>query len=300
MSLRLPTLLPRAAVLVLAGLGTTATLTYAAGRNLGAATPVAAVAVSAPATIVVPDVRNQAYVFAKGSLEDSGFAWRVSGAVHGYAANTVASQSPAAGTKVLDTGAPLVTVTLKRNSRYQQVGLAMDASPYAATPLRLAQFAVQQLPAVTVQTPAAATPATPATPKTSTRTKTKAKAPAKTATTAAPAATPATTPQQRPADFVVPGGRTEPLDEMPLTQRALALDAWLAKHPRRTATNVKHWLYQHEWIVTGAKLGWWHGAEALKTLLAVDKHAQSRWGIGAKSAQAATAALSYVEAKAKK
>ncbi|MDX6485992.1 MAG: hypothetical protein QOF43_1145 [Gaiellaceae bacterium] len=291
MSLRIPALLPRAAVLVLAALGTTATLTYAAGRNLDAAAPVAEVAVSAPATIVVPDVRNQAYVFAKGSLEDAGFAWKVSGSVHGYAANTVASQSPPAGTKVLDTGAPLVTVTLKRNARYQQVGAAVDASPYAATPLRLAALAVQPVPATPVQAPVA----TPAAPKA------KAKVPAKTPAAATPATkTPASPLQQRPADFVIPGARKEPLDEMPLTQRALALQGWLAKHPKPTNTNVKYWLFQNAWIVTGAKLGWWHGAEALKTLVAVDQHAQSTWGYGAKSAQAAKHALTFVTARSKR
>ena len=31
--------------------------------------------------LVVPDVRKQAYVFAKGTLEQGGFAWRVEGGV---------------------------------------------------------------------------------------------------------------------------------------------------------------------------------------------------------------------------
>ena len=61
--------------------------------------------------LVVPDVRGQAYVFAKGILEDAGFAWRVPGA-RGFAANTVVGQSPLPGTRVVDTGAPLVTLRL--------------------------------------------------------------------------------------------------------------------------------------------------------------------------------------------
>src|SRR6185437_8177719 len=126
------TLLPRAAVLVLVALGATATLTYAAGRDISTAPPASSPALTA-ATVVVPDVKNQAFVFAKGGLEDAGFAWRVVGSVRGYSVNTVVSQSPAAGTKLLDTGAPLIKVTLKRNSRYKQVGQAEDASPYAAT-----------------------------------------------------------------------------------------------------------------------------------------------------------------------
>ena len=41
----------------------------------------------APETLLVPDVRGKAYIFAKGMLKDGGFAWRVEGSVHGYAAN---------------------------------------------------------------------------------------------------------------------------------------------------------------------------------------------------------------------
>ncbi len=130
---------------------------------------------------------------------------------------------------------------------------------------------------------------------------------ATTTTTPAPAQAPKHTqatktaaPAARPPAFIVPGARTEPLDEIPLTQRAQNLGAWLAKHPKSTNANVKYWLYQHQWIVTGAKLGWSHGAEALQTLIAVDKHAESQWGFGAKSEAAAAAALSYVEARSKK
>ena len=39
---------------------------------------------------------------------------------------------------------------------------------------------------------------------------------------------------------------------MPLTVRARRLDAWVDAHPRADDANVKHWLYQHSWIVTGA------------------------------------------------
>ena len=132
MAPRLRAHLPRVAFFVLLGLAATATLTYAAGRQLGSTPPASTTAAPAP-PLVVPDVRNQAFVFAKGTLEDAGFAWRVLGSVHGYAANTVAAQSPAAGTRVLDTGAPLITLTLKRNSAYSQTGEAADASPYAGT-----------------------------------------------------------------------------------------------------------------------------------------------------------------------
>lgn len=123
---------------ITAALGGTATLTYAAGRQLAAA-PAAPPAPAAQklATLVVPDVRHEAFVFAKEQLQDGGFAWRVVGAVRGYAANTVVGQSPAPGTTVLDTGAPPVTLTLTRNPRYRAVGEPQDTSPYAPTALRV-------------------------------------------------------------------------------------------------------------------------------------------------------------------
>jgi hypothetical protein len=311
------TLLPRAAALVLVALGATATLTYAAGRNITSDPPSATPAATA-ATVVVPDVQNQAFVFAKGALEDAGFAWRVSGSVRGYAVNTVVSQSPAGGTKLLDTGAPLITVRLKRNSGYKQVGQAQDVAPYASTavqpvglynqplgPVKSAAAAKtkkKKQAATAKKQAAAAKPATAATKTTAAP----ATVPAK--TTTAPATAPATTttapataakPEQRPVAFLLPGAQKEPLDEMPLPKRAKALERWLAAHPKPTDANVKHWLYQNEWIVAGAKFGWWHGAEALRTLIAVDKQTNSAWGVGAKSATAATAALGFVVARSK-
>src|SRR5207253_2695336 len=81
--------------------------------------------------LVVPNVSGQAYVFAKGTLQDAGFAWRVEGAVRGYAANTVVEQRPAAGLRVVDTGAPLVVLRLAANKRYAQDGQPEDSSAYA-------------------------------------------------------------------------------------------------------------------------------------------------------------------------
>ena len=108
MAARLVSILPRFAIVTFVFLFATAAVTFAAGKQI-ASNPAkkAAAAPAAPATLVVPDVRNQAFVFAKGSLEDAGFAWRVAGSVHGFAANTVTAQSPAAGVRVIDTGAPL-------------------------------------------------------------------------------------------------------------------------------------------------------------------------------------------------
>lgn len=296
MASRLRAHLPRVALFVLLGLAATAGLTYAAGRQLSSAPGVATTAAPTP-PLVVPDVRNQAFVFAKGSLEDAGFAWRVLGSVHGYAANTVAAQSPAAGTRVLDTGAPLITLTLKRNSSYPQTGEAADASPYAGTVLQPAELAAAVGPAH----PAATTSAITTTAATTTTAPSAAVAPkaAKQVTAAKPVVKKATWPQNRPEAFTVPGARAEPLDEMPLTNRAQLLRSWLEAHPTNTSANVAHWSYQNAWIVAGAKFGWWRGAEALTTLIAVDRRAQQLWGIGNKSALQAKSALSEVQSRSK-
>jgi hypothetical protein len=278
---RLPIFLPRVAVVVLVALAASAGLTFAAGKQIQASAPKAAPAAPRKIeTVVVPDLRNQAFVFAKGQLADLGFAWRVDGSVQGYAANTVVSQSPPAGTKLINTGSPLIRLTLARNGKYAQTGAPEDASPYTGTPLRLADVAVAPV-------------AAPKTTKKQT-----APAPVK-HTTAAAAATPTATPAARPPDFVVVGARKEPLDEMPLPARAAKLGAWLTAHPKNSTANVQHWLFQNAWIVAGARMGWWHGAEALRTLVAVDARTETTWGIGGKSQALARRALAEVEARAK-
>ena len=299
MASRLRAHLPRVALFVLLGLAATATLTYAAGQA-PTSTPAATTTTAATPPLVVPDVRNQAFVFAKGSLEDAGFAWRVLGSVHGYAANTVAAQSPAAGTRVLDTGAPLITLTLKRNSSYPQTGQAADASPYAGTVLQPAELAAAVGPAHRAATTSATTTAAaPATAAPQVATPAKAPKTAEPVTAAKPTVKKATWPQNRPVAFTVPGARKEPLDEMPLTNRAQLLRSWLEAHPTKTSANVAHWSYQNAWIVAGAKFGWWRGAEALTTLIAVDRRAQQLWGIGSKSALQAQSALSEVQSRSK-
>jgi len=297
MALRLPSFLPRIAVLVLVALGATTGLTFAAGSQVASAPAVPTVSTAPAAPLVVPDVRNQAFVFAKGTLADAGFAWRVAGSVRGYAANIVISQSPVAGTRVVDTGAPLIVLTLQRNGSYPQAGEAADASPYAGTVVQQSDLSGNAIGPVApaTQTPKAiATPAAPAKVATPAKAVTPATKPKSAKTTAA-----ATLPQSRPAAFGVPGARKEPLDEMPLPDRATALARWLGNHQTKSPAATNYWLYQSEWIVTGAKLGWWRGAEALKTLIAVDRRTQSLWGIGAKSAGLAEQALSDVQAHAK-
>jgi hypothetical protein len=277
MALRIASRLPRLAVVGLVLLLASATLAVGAAKRLSAVPKGAPAPVTAP-TLTVPDVSGQAFVFAKGTLEDNGFAWRVVGGVHGFAANKVASQSPPAGTEVRDTGAPTITVTLTRTS-YPEKGEPEDVSPYLGTalePIALPKPTSDVMPA-----PAAPTAPAP-----------KAAEPKKTAPKVAAPAT-------RPPAFVLPNAPKEPLKEMPLPQRARLLSAWINAHPKPTSARVRHFLFQHAWIVTGAKFGWWHGAEALRRLIAADQLAQRRWGIGKKSELVARRALAEVEARTK-
>jgi hypothetical protein len=277
---------PRLLALTVVWLLATAALTFAAAQKMGAApavVPVVKTATAAPRILVVPDLRRQAFVFSKGTLSDAGFSFRIEGAVKGFPSNTVVSQSPAPGTRVIDTGAPLVVLRLAKSG--SQLGLPEDVSSVTPTAVKLASD------------PAAPAKEAAATTVLSTKVVSKV---AKKAVTSKPTKAPANRlPQQRPPAFVVPGARKEPLDEIPLTERAKALLVWLNQHPNATDANVKHWLYQHAWIVTGAEMGWWHGAQALDTLLVADRRVWALWGIGARSTAVARQALAEVEARSK-
>jgi hypothetical protein len=266
----------------------TAALTYAAAQRLsvGPTTPAttAASTPSAPKTLVVPDVRKQAYVFAEGTLGDSGFAWKVVGAVKGYAANTVVAETPAPGTTVIDTGSPTITLRLERAPGTEQLGQPQQASSIPGTAVRIADLALGAAPPQAVA------------PKKAAVKKPAVKAAVKPAAKKAPAHR---WPQHRPPAFVVPGARREPLDEMPLADRAQMLLHWIEHNPRPTNANVRYWLYQHAWIVAGADMGWWHGAAALQTLVEVDQRVWNLWGIGARSQEQARTALAVVEAKSR-
>jgi hypothetical protein len=287
------TFVPRLVALTVVWLLATAALTYAAAQKMATptTTPAASTtAAPAPAILTVPDVRRQAYTFAKGTLSDAGFAWKVIGPVRGYASNTVAAQTPAAGTQVIDTGAPTIVLRLARSGT--QLGIPENVSSVHGTRVRLAALASAEVkvPARTVRKAAAvkktvkrivkkAAPTTKAKPKVVVKKR------------------PARVLAKRPPAFVVAGARREPLSELPLTVRADNLRAWLARHPDATDANVKHWLYQHAWIVTGARMGWWHGAAALKILIAADDRVWALWGIGARSEAVAKHALAEVEAR---
>jgi hypothetical protein len=270
-------------VLVFAG------LTYAAQQTAATPAPQATATTTAtqPQVLVVPDVHGQAFVFAKGMIQDAGFAWHVTGPVGGYAVDTVASQRPTAGTRVIDTGAPVLTLTLSRDPHFKEHGQPENDSPYPATALRLAPISSEltPLPTTPIRTPSAAPTVVKPAAKPVVRPVAK---PNVKATLAARA---------RPPAFVVKGAPKEPLDEIPLTVRAMNLSIWLATHREPTNANVRYWLYQHAWIVTGAEFGWWHGAAALRTLIVVDKRVEAQWGIGGASEATARKALETVQAR---
>ncbi len=225
-----------------------------------------------PPTKKVPDVVGQPYVFAESELQESGFAWRVEGEVDGWAEALVERQDPLGGTEVVDTGAPLVKLRLLEPEQ-NQGGTPENKSPFPGTKIIY---------------PAGTRPPTTSKPTKTITTTTK--KPTKPKPTKKPES------ETRPPAFVVAGARPEPLDEIPLPQRARQLDTWLDAHRQKSAANADHWLYQHSWIVTGAKFGWWHGEEALEILIAVDERIQQLWGIGAESEAQARAALAYVQA----
>jgi hypothetical protein len=285
MAARLAMLAPRLIALIVIWLLAAASWTLAAGGpQTSQPAPPAAAEPTRPDVLVVPDVRRQAYVFSKGILQDAGFSWRVEGSVRGYAANTVVSQAPAPGVRVVDNGAPTVVLRLKRSGEYDERGVPENESSYKGTKVVLLsewQPAQTEGPQVTTETQ-----------------------PVATTTTSAPPPAPAPAPEQgggsaayRKPDFVVEGAPREPADELPLPQRALALQkraVALAKPSRRF---VNHWLYQHAWVVTGARFGWKDGDEALRTLIQVDRSLSVRFGFGAHSERVARRTLAYVESR---
>jgi PASTA domain len=300
MAARLTLFVPRFIALTVIVLLATATLTFAADNGtVVAPAPQTAAVAAKPTVLVVPDVRNEVYVFAKSTLEEAGFAWKVTGGVPGYPANRVAAQSPVPGTRVIDTGAPTISVSLSRNSAYEQKGEPENASRFSGTALVLADAAGNPIAVPKARHHKPKKKAAPKrkhapkkkhAPKPKARLKPKAKP---------KRVKPKAKRTKRPPAFTIPGGRAEPQNEIPLTDRARLLGVWLSSHPEPTDPNVRHWLYQHAWVVAGARLGWWQGDRALETLIRVDRRIQSLWGIGAKSEAAARAALVEVRAKSR-
>jgi hypothetical protein len=289
MAVRLGALVPRILVVVVVWILASGTLTFAAERHLYAHVQAAAPKPAPKAVLVVPDVRSQAFVFAKGILEDGGFAWHVAGSVHGFATNRVASQTPAPGTRIVDTGAPIITLRLARGA-YAETGTPEDNAPYVGTATRLA-VAINAPSKKPAAGKLALAPPKVAKAKPATKPKAAAKPKAKVRSTVHRPA--------RPPAFHLAGAPKEPLDEMTLPARAQRLSVWLTPARRPTAANQRHWLYQHAWIATGARFGWWHGAVALRVLIRVDRRVESQWGIGYRSETIARHALAAVEARAR-
>ena len=130
--------LPRVTAVAAVFLLVSATISLAADKP--AASKPAAQKTAPKQTLVVPDVTHQMFVFASGMLEDGGFGWHVKGSVHGYPANLVVSQSPKPGTRVIDTGAPAITLKLERG-KAPQLGQPQDRSSYGASLIRPASHA---------------------------------------------------------------------------------------------------------------------------------------------------------------
>jgi hypothetical protein len=129
--------LPRLTALAAACLLVSATISLAADKPAQAKKPTTQGS-KAQQVMTVPDVRGQLFVFASGALEDGGFGWHVRGPVRGYPANLVVSQSPQPGTRVLDTGAPAVTLRLA-HGKSTEVGQPEDRSSYGASLIRHAK-----------------------------------------------------------------------------------------------------------------------------------------------------------------
>jgi len=135
--MRLGALLPRAVLVALAWILATAAFTLAADKtSIIGQQPATTASPAQPPVLTVPSVGGQAFVFAKGILEDAGFGWRVSGSVHGYSGNKVVTQSPAPGTHVVDTGAPMIVLRLAKGP-YAEKGTPEDSSSYTATAIKL-------------------------------------------------------------------------------------------------------------------------------------------------------------------
>jgi beta-lactam-binding protein with PASTA domain len=277
-------LAPRLIALIVIWLLAAASWTLAAGGPQTSQPAAPAAEPATPEVLVVPDVRRQAYVFSKGILQDAGFAWRVEGSVEGYAANTVVSQSPAPGVRVVDNGAPTVVLRLKRSGEYDERGVPENRSSYKGTAVVL----LSNWEAAQKESAEATTEAQPV---------------ATTTSTTAPAAPPVA-PEQgeettayREPDFLVEGAPREPADELPLPQRARALQDRTAALAKPSRAFVSHWLYQHAWLVTGARFGWKDGDDALRTLIQVDRSLFVRFGFGARSERVARRTLAYVESR---
>jgi hypothetical protein len=125
--------IPRLTAVAAAGLLVSATISLAADKPAAVKKTTADTA-KQQQVMVVPEVTHQLFVFASGTLEDNGFGWKVRGSVGGYPSNLVVAQSPKAGTHVVNTGEPTITLHLQRKG--PQTGEPQNRSPYGASMIR--------------------------------------------------------------------------------------------------------------------------------------------------------------------
>ena len=216
----------------------------------------------------------------RASLEQDGFAWRVTAPCPGFAANVVVSQSPAPGTRVFDDGAPTSSLRLSRNATTRRRACPRTSRPYAGKPSpgRSACGAAE----------AKDRPGEGRHSGGEARESAAAEGEAVTAEAAKPTPPPA---RARPPS-------SSPARRRSRSTRSSSAPARSSSQPgsrsirSRTAANVDHWLYQHAWIVTGAKLRL--VATAPQALRDADRRrpavSQKLWGVGSQSEQVARAA----------
>ena len=204
--------------------------------------------------------------------------------MRGYAANIVVSQSPAPGTRVIATARRSSSLRLEPKRLYAQTGEPEDARPTGRQPPPALGSARTATPTATKRP--GDSRATPAATKAAPRRRMRSRA-AKTAA-AKPAAT-------APPAFEVAGRPKEPLDEMSLSDRAKQLAAWVERirtdRRERRPLALPAQLDRHRREASAGG----DGADALRTLVAVDNRVQKLWGVGAQSEQVARQTLAKVK-----
>ena len=143
------TFVPRLVALTVVWLLATAALTYAAAQKISTAPP------------TTPAGRRRRLQLPAGPPDGPGrpppgrtssprarsatpaSPGSVTGSVRGYASNTVAAQTPAPGTQVIDTGAPTIVLRLARSGA--QLGIPERGSAIAGTRVRLAALASDEV-----------------------------------------------------------------------------------------------------------------------------------------------------------
>ena len=171
----------------------------------------------------------------EGHLEDAGFAWRVVGHVHGYAANIVATQYPL---RVRASSTRARRLSCSRSRRTGSYGRKARPRTRPRTSVRERELAGRR---------DAGTPPSPRRQAEGRR-------------------------SRKPRKRTVAQAAARPRSRSPVRRRSRwtrsrcpsargASSRFVAKHPQADAAARRTTgCYQHAWIVTGAKFGWWRGA----------------------------------------